>query len=410
MKNSKKQFYFIFKIFYLTKLFFCTIMQKMTLIVLGGKSLKKTLILLMFLHIMQITCAKDFSQDEFLKQNPVLQKLLYYGTLAPSTHNAQMWKIRILSDNEFLIILDKERNLNYVDPDSRESLISIGAFLANIIKGSETLGLNLQYNIYNEAAPDNSVVYVSFSEIETEFFSEPLKKFENLLLKRKTSKEKFSNKKIPVQEINKIIAEYGDSVIYLPKDSASYEYIRENTIRAYETQGRNQDKRNELSEWFRFSDEETEAKKDGLSAEMLGMSPLKKFFYYNFYNREKVKNIKFLNEELKLIKTQVNTANGFLLVIAKDNSIKENIRAGIVLENIWLNAADADVKIQPLSQILEEEPYKNNISNDLNINGEVKMILRTGYSPNNKIVKKVRRNIKDILDNTEISSTREEKQ
>ena len=121
---------------------------------------------------MQITCAKAFSQDEFLKQNPVLEKLLYYGTLAPSSHNAQMWKVRILSDNEFLIILDKERNLNYVDPDSRESLISIGSFLANIIRGSEILGLNLQYNIYNETAPDNSVVYVSFSGIETESFSD----------------------------------------------------------------------------------------------------------------------------------------------------------------------------------------------------------------------------------------------
>ena len=117
-----------------------------------------------------------------------------------------------------------------------------------------------------------------------------------------------------------------------------------------------------------------------------------------------------MNEELKLIKTQTDTADGFLLVIAKDNSVKENMRAGIILENIWLNAADADIKIQPLSQILEEEPYKSNISNDLNINGEVKMILRTGYSANNKKKKKVRRNIKDILDNTEILNTKEEKQ
>ena len=392
----------------MTKTFFCTIMQKTTPLVSGGKNLKKTLILLMLLYIMRITCTKAFSQDVFLKQNPVLEKLLYYGTLAPSTHNAQMWKVRILSDNEFLIILDMERNLNYIDPDSRESLISIGAFLANIIRGSEILGLNLQYNIYDETAPDNSVVYVSFSGVETESFSDSLQKFENLLLKRKTSKEKFSKKKIPVQEINKIIAGYEDSVIYLPKNSPSYEYIRKNTIRAYETQGQNQDKRNELSEWFRFSDEETETKKDGLSAEMLGMSPLKKFFYYNFYNREKVRNIKFLNAELKLIKTQTDTADSFLLIIAKDNSVKENIRAGIVLENIWLNAADADIKIQPLSQILEEEPYKNNISKDLNVNGEVKMILRTGYSSNNKIVKKVRRDISDILDNNQIQNTKEE--
>ena len=371
--------------------------------------MKKTLILLIFLYIMQITCAETFSQNDILKKNPVLERLLYYGTLAPSTHNAQMWKVRILSENEFLIIFDKERSLKFIDPDNRESLISIGAFLANIMRGAKTMGLNLQYTVYDEIRPDNSVVYVSFSGIETEFSSESVQKFENLLLKRKTSKEKFSKKQIPVQEIDEIIMEYEDNILYFPMGTLPYKYIRENTIKAYEVQGKNQNKRDELSEWFRFSDKETQIKKDGLSAEMLGMNPLKKFFYYNFYNREKVQNIKFLNEELKLIKTQANSADGFLLVITKDNSVKENIHAGIVLENIWLNAAGKDIKIQPLSQMLEEEPFKNNINRDLSINGEVKMILRAGYSSDNKTVKKVRRNISDILDNNQIQNTKEEK-
>ena len=370
--------------------------------------MKKTLILLTFLCIMQVTCTKNFSQNSFLKQNPVLEKLLYYGTLAPSSHNAQMWKVRILSENEFLIILDKERSLNFVDPDDRESLISIGAFLANIINGAETMGIDLRYYIFDEIKSDNSVVHVSLSETETTIIPNSAQKFENLLLKRKTSKEKFSKKQIPVQEIDEITKEYENNILYFPKGTLPYEYIRENTIKAYGVQGKNQDKRDELSEWFRFSDKETEMKKDGFSAEMLGMNPFKKFFFYKLYNRDKVKNIKFLDSELKLIETQVNSADGFLLVIAKDNSVKENIRAGIVLENIWLNAADRNVKIQPLSQILEENPFKSNISSDLNIDGEVKMILRTGYSSNNKIVKKVRRNIADILDNSEIQNTEEE--
>ena len=359
---------------------------------------------------MQITYAKNNSQSDILKQNPVMEKLLCYGTLAPSTHNAQMWKIKLLSENEFLIIFDSERSLKYVDPDNRESLISIGAFLANIIKGADIMGIDLQYTVYDEIRSDNSVVYVSFTGTETELFTESIKKFEDILSRRRAAKEKFSNKKIPAQEIYEITSGYENDILYFPKSSISYEYIRENTVKAYEIQGKNTDKRNELSEWFRFSDKETEMKKDGLSAEMLGMSTLKKFFFHNFYNREKMRDIKSLSSEMKLIKTQVNSADGFLLIIAKDDSVKENIRAGIVLESIWLNAAEKNIKIQPLSQMLEEEPFRNNISNDLNINGEVKMILRTGYSSNNKKIKKVRRSVEDILDNTEIKNTEEEKQ
>ena len=224
---------------------------------------------------------------------------------------------------------------------------------------------------------------------------------ENLLLLRKTSKEKFSNKKISLSEINKIVNGYKNNVRYFQKGSQEYDYIKENAIQAYEIQGKNLGKREELSNWFRFSDEQTKEKKDGLSAEMLGMNSFKKFFYYKFYNKEKVQNINFLKEEMKLIKKQVNSAEGFLLITAKDNSVKENINAGIVLENIWLNATKEKIKIQPLSQILEEEPFNININKDLKIDGEIKMLLRIGYSSNNKKVKKLRKTVEDILINME---------
>lgn len=357
---------------------------------------------------MQTAYTKTILQNN-MYQNPVLMKLLYYGTLAPSTHNAQMWKVKILSENEFAIILDNDRTLKFVDYDNREAFISIGAFLANIIRGAETSELDIHYAVYDEIQPDNSVVYVSFEKTADEISSESAKNFEKLLLKRKTSKEKFSNKKISKQEINEIIKGYEDSIVYFPRGSTAFNYIRENTVKAYEVQGRNADKREELSEWFRFSDKETSLKKDGLSAEMLGMGAFKKFFYYQLYNKEKIKDIKFLDEELKLIKAQADTAQGFLLITVDGNSVKENIYAGIVLENIWLNAADKDIKIQPLSPILEEEPFKNNISSDLKINREVKMILRAGYSSNNKKVKKVRRSVEDILVNTENQIIEEDK-
>ena len=172
---------------------------------------------------------------------------------------------------------------------------------------------------------------------------------------------------------------------------------KENTIKAYKLQGLDLNKRKELSNFFRFSDKEVNEKKDGFSAEMLGMDQMKKFFYYKFFNKEKVEDLNFLKEEMKIITEQANSADGFLIIFGEKNSMKSNVNAGMILEEIWLNAARENVKIQPLSQMLEEKPFKSEISNKLGINGEVKMVLRTGYSGNNKMIKKNRKCVEDIV-------------
>ena len=105
----------------------------------------------------------------------------------------------------------------------------------------------------------------------------------------------------------------------------------------------------------------------------------------------------FLKTEMKKITEQANSADGFLIIFGEKNSIKSNVNTGIILEEIWLNAAKENVKIQPLSQLLEEEPFKSEISDKLGVDGEVKMILRTGYSANNKKIKKNRKCVEDII-------------
>ncbi len=374
-------------------------MKKITLLVFEREDyMKRCIGIIMFLCFYCMVSSEEMCKKELYNQESrTLDKLLYFGTLAPSSHNAQMWKIKIVSENEFFIIFDKEKNLNLVDPDYRESEISIGAFLKNVIDGAKVLGVDMEYMVFDEIQSDDSIIHVTFKEKGTNSSKIEIKNFEELLLKRKTSKEKFLEKEVNQEVIKKIINNNGENVKYFAKGTPEFEYIRENTIKAYKLQGLDLNKRKELSNFFRFSDKEVSEKKDGFSAEMLGMDQMKKFFYYKFFNKEKVEDLNFLKEEMKIITEQTNSADGFLIIFGEKNSMKSNVSAGIILEEIWLNAARENIKIQPLSQMLEEKPFKSEISNKLGINGEVKMVLRTGYSGNNKMIKKNRKCVEDIV-------------
>lgn len=262
-------------------------MKKITLLVFEREDyMKRCIGIIMFLCFYCMVSSEEMCKKELYNQESrTLDKLLYFGTLAPSSHNAQMWKIKIVSENEFFIIFDKEKNLNLVNPDYRESEISIGAFLKNVIDGAKVLGVDMEYMVFDEIQSDDSIIHVTFKEKGTNSSKIEIKNFEELLLKRKTSKEKFLDKEVKQEVIKKIINNNGENVKYFAKGTLEFEYIRENTIKAYKLQGLDLDKRKELSNFFRFSDKEVSEKKDGFSAEMLGMDQMKKFFYYKFFNK-----------------------------------------------------------------------------------------------------------------------------
>src|SRR5262249_3613515 len=70
---------------------------------------------------------------------PELHALLYYASLAPSGHNAQPWTVRI-DGREIWVGTDSARWLPKVDPANRELMLSVGAFLENLIAAAPAHG------------------------------------------------------------------------------------------------------------------------------------------------------------------------------------------------------------------------------------------------------------------------------
>ncbi|MTK52889.1 hypothetical protein [Paludibacter sp.] len=69
-----------------------------------------------------------------------MHKVIYYATLAGSSHNTQPWKAEVLNDREIRVLVDTTRVLNVIDPKKRELYISLGAFIENLDLAAGALG------------------------------------------------------------------------------------------------------------------------------------------------------------------------------------------------------------------------------------------------------------------------------
>lgn len=92
----------------------------------------------------------EISRNEFLDLDPK-KKLLYIcqlGHLAPSTHNTQPWRFLLdIKNNIIHLFLDKKYILPASDVDGRQSIISLGCAIENMITASHHLGCNLNVTL-----------------------------------------------------------------------------------------------------------------------------------------------------------------------------------------------------------------------------------------------------------------------
>ena len=92
--------------------------------------------------------ARDRKQRQIAGLTEEEMDILYLASLAPSGHNTQPWTVRIVEPQHWIVGSARERWLPAVDPQNREVLLSIGAFLENLIIAAEVHGyaVDLSYH------------------------------------------------------------------------------------------------------------------------------------------------------------------------------------------------------------------------------------------------------------------------
>lgn len=299
--------------------------------------------------------------------------ILQLASLAPSSHNSQPWFVKVIGYKHWLIGTDKTRWLPAVDPDNREMLLSIGAFIENLDIAAGVYGYDVHVHIVAENAKSTEIAELKLEKSKPRAYA--LERLKN----RRTVRDHFLNKAISKSDLDYITYGYADQIAFCPPDSKEGKLLQEAVIEANKVQIFRDAAQQELSEWIRWSEREGIEHRNGLTPDSMEIKGFDKWFVQHFYDRESVMDKSFRDKTLQKTVEQAKTCGGWLIVTSEDTRPENLVMTGRNFENMLIKARDKMVAAHPMSQVLEEGPWKYILGQELDLQDQVQFVLRLGY-------------------------------
>lgn len=305
--------------------------------------------------------------------DPQLLDILSHASLAPSGHNAQPWTVRIPEPGILVIGTDHSRWLPAVDPNNREMLLSLGAFLENLIAAAGQHGYHAEYRVVARSPTDRDVLEVQLTQAARVPFA--LEK----IRQRRTVRRNHLPHELSGDDLRALAQPFGDGFAVFPRGSTSARYLEEGTIEANRLQAYRDQAQGELSRWIRWTDEEGRRYRNGLTPESMEITGLSGWYVRHFMNRMSVMKKSFRERSVDAVREQVGSYGGWLVVSSADSSIPGLIATGRAFERTLLGVRERMIAIHPMTQMLEEAPIRDQVAQELGVSGDLQFILRAGY-------------------------------
>jgi hypothetical protein len=222
------------------------------------------------------------------------KELLATAIHAPSPHNVQPWRVRILSDHRADLLIERRRTLPKEDPTGSFIILTMGLFIEALRILAANRSLKLHYEFFqarSQFTPDQIARAKSELLPFATLFIEPAAEtgegpggpiaqlansgYENsLFLIRRTSRISLLPKELPeeaVQSLTKLAQEWGQTYLQVTR-ADTIERILERNIDALFEDLNAPDYHDEIVEWFRFTDRDSRRTRDGLDYRCMNTS------------------------------------------------------------------------------------------------------------------------------------------
>ncbi len=319
------------------------------------------------------TDIKVGSSDKLLLE-PDEREILYLSSLAPSGHNTQPWTVKYLEPYHWIIGSDKSKWLPAVDPTQRETVLSIGTFIQNLEIAASNAGYNCQFNLIAATNQDQDIVEVKLTKTgSTSAFD--IAKIKN----RRTVRSNYLSDSLKKEDADYLFNDEPDSFRFIPNNAKEYNYLNEQTIEANRIQAYRDAAQTELSEWIRFSSQDAEEYRDGLTTAGMEIEGISGWAVRNFYDKKSVMKNSFRDQSIDKVKTQVSQSAGWLLITSRDNLTATLLETGKRMQRLFLKVRDKGIALHPMTQILEEPSTQRTVNQSIEISDNIQFILRLGY-------------------------------
>jgi hypothetical protein len=323
---------------------------------------------------------------------PDEKEILLLASLAPSGHNTQPWFVKYIEPYHWLIGNDTDKWLPAVDPNQRETILSIGAFVQNLEYAANHLGYDCQFETLAATNQDEKVLEVKLKKSGS-ILTYPIQKIKQ----RRTVRSDYLSEVLRKEDLNFLIENESDFIQFIPNTSKEHRLLNEQTIEANRIQSYRNAAQAELANWIRFSSKDAEKHGDGLTMASMEINGMSGWVLRNFYDKAKVMEAGFREQSIDKVKKQVSQAAGWLLITSKDNSVTTLLETGKRLQRLWLKVRDKNIAIHPMTQILEETATAKTLNQSIGISDSVQFILRTGYLKSYPEPVSLRRSVESFL-------------
>ncbi len=300
------------------------------------------------------------------------REVLRLASLAPSGHNTQPWTVRVVGKGRWVIGFDAARALPAVDPGNRELLLSLGAFLENLVLAAGAMGMRAEYSVMAGKPHDRDVLEVRLEE------DRKSQDRTGTIIARRTIRKGMLMREIASADLASLCGK-DSSAIFLSHGSAGAEWIAGSTMEANRAQAYRNEAQEELANWIRWRDADVMKHRNGLTPAGMEIDGIAGWFVRHFYDRGSVLEKDFRERTVDLVAGQVREGGGWIVMTSRDSTVPELVETGRRFQRLLLGARERMIAVHPMTQALEEAPWRTEAARAIGADGSVQFILRVGY-------------------------------
>jgi hypothetical protein len=314
-----------------------------------------------------------FSIEEIPELDDQSIAILHYASLAPSGHNTQPWYLKKIGRFDWVIGADPARRLPAVDPQNRELLLSMGAFAENLSLAAGVYGYEMQAKITASSPGDEEIFRVFLKKEKVSEY--PLAKISS----RRTVRNGFKPAEIKKSDIEKLGKPLEGNFFYFPRSAEHGKCLSEWAIESFRDQTNRDEAQRELASWIRFSNKEGKKYRDGLTPASMEITGISGWWLRKFYGPKDVLKKGFRQQGIDGTAKIAREGGGWIVVTSPGEKVSDLIETGRNFEKMLLLARDLKIGIHPMTQMLEEEKWRSEITNQHGPKMIPQLVLRVGY-------------------------------
>jgi hypothetical protein len=308
------------------------------------------------------------------EEDPPILQAIAYGIQAPNPHNTQAWKFELLSDTEALLYLDERRLLPTTDPPARQIHIGAGCAIETLAIGMSSLGYEtdvayLPQGAYGlEEIGHKPVARIGLRQSAT-VRSDHLAGF---IAQRQTNRKPYTGPPLSYAEATRVIragvrADLIEVVII--DQPAEMRPLLDAFYKAMEIEVTTPHLYEETRTWFRFTERQRQARRDGLSIPQAGIDGLKRRAVESSLRNGNPKqwfSPRSIAPLLKTYRRGIDSAIGLVLLKTDTNNQLSWLEAGRSFARVQLTLTALGLTSHPYSQVLQEYPEMAQLQAEFN--------------------------------------------